>query len=208
MRRVVMLALLLCLPSMRAHADTTGTLAGQITDSSGAALPGVSVTALHRETGLQRVGVSDGTGGFVLPKLPVGPYDVRAELQGFRSAVRQGVVLVVGQSAVLRLVLEPGGLTEEVTITAHLNGVETRSGELGYLVSEETIRSLPLNGRNYTDLVFLQPGTVAYPFRDGGSVVAHGMGASVNGQDPRANVYLIDGTLMNDFTNGPAGPGR
>ena len=72
-------------------------------------------------------------------------------------------------------------------------------------MSEDTIESLPLNGRNYTDLVFLQPGVIAFPFRDGGSVVAHGLGASVNGQDPRANVYLIDGTLMNDFTNGPAG---
>lgn len=205
MRRALLPFLLLTLPSPCVRADTTATLAGQITDTSGAPLPGVTVKALHGETGLERIGVSDAAGGFVLPKLPVGPYDVRAELQGFRPALRQGLVLVVGQSAVLRLVLEPGGLTEEVTVTADLNGVETRSGELGYLVSEDEIHSLPLNGRNYTDLVFLQPGTLAFPFRDGGSVVAHGLGASVNGQDPRANVYLIDGTLMNDFTNGPAG---
>lgn len=204
MKRAV-LGLLLFLGVASVHADTTGTLAGQIIDPSGAVLPGATVTARHLETGLERVGASDPTGDFVLPKLPVGPYEVRAELAGFRPVVRQGVVLVVGQSAVLRLTLEPGGITEEVTVTADLNGVETRSGELGYLVSEGAIASLPLNGRNYTDLVFLQPGTIAYPFRDGGSVVAHGQGASVNGQDPRSNVYLIDGTLMNDFTNGPAG---
>ena len=65
--------------------------------------------------------------------------------------------------------------------------------------------TFPLNGRNYTDLAFLQPGVIAFPYRDGGSVVAHGLAASVNGQDPRSNVYLLDGTLMNDFTNGPAG---
>jgi hypothetical protein len=62
-----------------------------------------------------------------------------------------------------------------------------------------------LNGRNYTDLALLQPSVVAYPHRDGGSVVAHGLGMSVNGQDPRSNVYLLDGTLLNDMTNGPAG---
>ena len=197
--------LLLFLGGGHAQADTTGTLAGRITDTSGGVLPGATVTARHLETGLERVGASDAAGSFVLPKLPVGPYEVRAELSGFRPLTRQGVVLVVGQPAVLHLTLEPGGVTEEVTVTADSNGVETRSGELGYLVSEAAIASLPLNGRNYTDLVFLQPGTISYPFRDGGSVVAHGLGASVNGQDPRANVYLIDGTLMNDFTNGPAG---
>ncbi|HEY5908896.1 MAG TPA: carboxypeptidase-like regulatory domain-containing protein, partial [Vicinamibacteria bacterium] len=190
---------------MCAHADTTGSLAGRVEDPAGGPLPGATVAARHLETGLERVGASDATGAFILPKLPVGAYEVRAELQGFRPVLRQGVVLVVGQPAVLRLVLEPGGITEEVTVVAELNGVETRSGELGYLVSEDAIESLPLNGRNYTDLVFLQPGIIAYPFRDGGSVVAHGLGASVNGQDPRANVYLLDGTLMNDFTNGPAG---
>jgi hypothetical protein len=67
------------------------------------------------------------------------------------------------------------------------------------------MRELPLNGRNYTDLALLQPGVVAFPHRDGGSVVAHGLGVSINGQDPRSNVYLIDGTPQNDFTNGPGG---
>jgi len=67
------------------------------------------------------------------------------------------------------------------------------------------IRELPLNGRNYTDLALLQPGVVSFPHRDGGSVVAHGLATSINGQDPRSNVYLLDGTPQNDFTNGPAG---
>ena len=83
--------------------------------------------------------------------------------------------------------------------------VNTSTSELSYLVGAEAIERLPLNGRNYTDLALLQPGVIAYPHRDGGSVVAHGLGMSVNGQDPRVNVYLLDGTLQNDFTNGPAG---
>ena len=83
--------------------------------------------------------------------------------------------------------------------------VNTSTSELSYLVGTEAIERLPLNGRNYTDLALLQPGVNAFPHRDGGSVVAHGLGMSVNGQDPRSNVYLLDGTLQNDFTNGPAG---
>ena len=83
--------------------------------------------------------------------------------------------------------------------------MRTRSGELSYLVAEEAVHDLPLNGRNFTDLALLQPGVLAFPHRDGGSVVAHGLGTSINGQDPRSIRYLLDGTLMNDFTNGPAG---
>ena len=83
--------------------------------------------------------------------------------------------------------------------------VNTSTPELSYLVGEEAIEQLPLNGRNYTDLACSSPASLPYPHRDGGSVVAHGLGMSVNGQDPRANVYLLDGTLLNDLTNGPAG---
>ena len=83
--------------------------------------------------------------------------------------------------------------------------VNTATSELSYLVGTRAIEELPLNGRNYTDLAFLQPGVIAFPHRDGGSVVAHGLAMSVNGQDPRSNVHLLDGTLLNDLTNGPAG---
>jgi hypothetical protein len=96
-------------------------------------------------------------------------------------------------------------VAEAVTVVGAASLVNTRNGELSYLVEERAIEALPLNGRNYTDLALLQPSVVAYPHRDGGSVVAHGLGMSVNGQDPRANVYLLDGTLLNDMTNGPAG---
>ena len=85
------------------------------------------------------------------------------------------------------------------------SSVNTATSELSFLVGEHAIESLPLNGRNFTDLALLQPGVLAYPSRDGGSVVAHGLGMSINGQDYRSNVYLLDGTLQNDFTNGPAG---
>jgi len=199
------LAILLVLGAGAAGAQTTGTLYGQVQDVRGGALSGVVVNARHLDSGLTRGATSDHTGSFALAALPVGTYDVRVEAQGFRPVVQRGVVLAVGESPVLRLTLQVGAASEEVTVTAEMSGVQTRSGELSYLVSGGAIETLPLNGRNYTDLALLQPGVVAFPHRDGGSIVAHGLGVSVNGQDPRANVYLLDGTLMNDFTNGPAG---
>ena len=189
-----------------AHAQsTTSTILGHVRAETQAALPGAEVTARHVESGLVRAATSDETGHFTLAALPVGTYEVHATLDRFRPLVRPGIRLVVGEPVVLNLTLVLGGAEDEITVTQEVSAVRTRSGELSYLVSAETIRDLPLNGRNYTDLAFLQPGVIAFPYREGGSVVAHGLAASVNGQDPRSNVYLLDGTLMNDFTNSPAG---
>lgn len=119
--------------------------------------------------------------------------------------VRKGVHVAVGDSAEVNIILQVGGVDDQVSVVADASPVNTYSHELSYLVGERAIRDLPLNGRNYTDLALLQPGVIAYPQRDGGSVVAHGLGASINGQDPRSNMYLLDGQPQNDLTNGPAG---
>ena len=186
-------------------AQTTSTLTGLVLDQQGAVLPGASVTAKHAETSLARHATTGADGRYTIALLPVGTYDVTAELPGFMPAERRGVRLTVNETALLNLTLAVQGVDQRVMVVGQLGAVNTKSSELSYLVSEEMIRELPLNGRNYTDLALLQPGVVAYSHRDGGSVVAHGLGMSVNGQDPRSNVYLLDGTLLNDFTNGPAG---
>lgn len=198
------LALPLTQPST-AMAQTSATLTGRIVDSGGGVLPGVTVTARQTETGLQRSTISDTQGRYIVPALPPGTYEIHAELSGFRHLLRTGVMLTVAQAAVVDLTMTVGGLVETVTVAGDVSPVNTRTGELSYLVDKRAIEELPLNGRNYTDLALLQPSVVAYPHRDGGSVVAHGLGVSVNGQDPRSNVYLLDGTLLNDMTNGPAG---
>ena len=200
----ILLTVLLTLP-LASAAQTTATLAGRVLDSSGAVLPGVAVTARQTGTGLQRSATSDTQGRYIVAALSPGTYEIRAELSGFRPLSRSGVTLTIAQTAVVDLTLTVGGVAEEVTVVGEASAVNTRTGELGYLVDERAIEELPLNGRNYTDLALLQPSVVAYPHRDGGSVVAHGLGMSVNGQDPRSNVYLLDGTLLNDMTNGPAG---
>ena len=188
-----------------ASAQTTSTLTGRVSDPSGGVLPGVTVLARNLETGVVRSAVTGTDGRYAFGLLPVSRYELRAELQGFKPLVRQGVETSVGETVIVDLVLQVGGVSEEVRVSGATPQVNTSTSELSYLVSGRTLESLPLNGRNYTDLALLQPGVVAYPHRDGGSVVAHGLGMSVNGQDPRANVYLLDGTLLNDFTNGPAG---
>jgi len=167
-------------------------------------MPGVTVTVINEATGLSRTNVTGNEGRFVVAGLPPGTYDVRAEIAGFKP-YRRPLTVAVADNLSVAIVLEVGGTAETVTVVDRPPVVNTSSSELSYLVSSQTIETLPLNGRNYTDLALLQPGVLAYPHRDGGSVVAHGLGISVNGQDPRANVYLLDGTLQNDFTNGPAG---
>jgi hypothetical protein len=186
-----------------AHAQTTATLVGVVLDATGAALAGASVTAVHLETTAERRAVTSGEGRFALSGLPPGDYDLRVELKGFRPLVQRGVRLSVGEHPALALTMQVGA-EESVTVSA-ASPVNSRTAELSYLVDRLTIEQIPINGRNFTDLMSLQPAVSPFAHRDNGSVVAHGLAMSVNGQDPRANVYLLDGTLLNDFTNGPAG---
>ena len=202
--RYLVVLCLLFVPTF-VSAQTTATISGTVQDSDGGVMPGVTVTATNAATSLVRTTVSNVEGRYVLAGLPPGEYELRAEIAGFTPQVRRGLPLTVAETVVANLTLQIGALEIRDEVIGVRPLVNTSSSELSYLVGTETIENLPLNGRNYTDLALLQPGVLAYPHRDGGSVVAHGLGISVNGQDPRANVYLLDGTLQNDFTNGPAG---
>lgn len=199
------LVALLCLVTATASAQTTSTLTGDVRDTNAALLVGAQVTAKHLETGLTLTTTSGDEGRFVFPALPVGLYEVRAELNGFEPQTLASIRLTVNETLDVSLVLKVSGVAASVDIESGEAAVNTQTQELSYLVNEQLIRELPLNGRNVTDLALLQPGVIAYSHRDGGSVVAHGLGTSINGQDPRSNVYLLDGTPQNDFTNGPAG---
>ena len=203
--RSLLLVLFLSCLAARASAQTAATISGTVEDSGRSVLPGVTVTVRNVDTSLVRTVATGPEGRYVIPGLPPGVYDLRAELASFKPHVRPGLRLSVAQAMIVNITLEVGGLSEAVTVTGDTPLVNTSSAELSYLVGADAIDALPLNGRNYTDLALLQPGVLAFPHRDGGSVVAHGLAMSVNGQDPRSNVYLLDGTVQNDFTNGPAG---
>ncbi len=196
------LVLLVCLAPMGAAAQTLATLVGIVQDVQGGRLPGVTVRVRNLATGVSRELVTDSEGRFRATALSAGEYELRASLDPFRPLVQTGVRLTVGESAAVTLTMQVG-TAEEVTVRG-TSAVNTQTGELSFLTDQRTIEHLPVNGRNYTDLMQLQPTVNVFPNRDNGSVVAHGLAMSVNGQNPRTNIYLLDGTLQNDFTNSPA----
>jgi hypothetical protein len=157
------------------RAQTSATLAGTVFDGSVGVLSDARVAVRQIETGLARQTVTGADGRFVVAALPVGEYDVRVERSRFRPLVRQGVVLAVAETISLTVVMELGTVEEAITVSGAGSTVNTQTPELSFLVGAQAIESLPLNGRNYTDLALLQPGVLPYPSRDGGSVVAHGL---------------------------------
>lgn len=188
--------------------STTGIITGSVSDASKAPIAGAKVSAFHLKNGAQRSTLTGNDGHYILPAMPVGEYEVHARHEGFQTVIRRGLLLTVGQTAVIYFNLSVGELHLEVTVVAKGPLTNSRSHELSYLVGAKNMEDLPLNGRNYLDLVLLQPGVQPFRHRDsGGSIVAHGLGTSINGQDPRSNVYLLDGTPQNNFTNGPASSG-
>jgi hypothetical protein len=198
------LSLILLLSSLAAIGQTAGNLTGVVLDATGAVLSGARVEALGSETGLRREARTDANGRYVIPSLPAGTYELRVQMEKFRPVVRKDVELTIGETQAIDFRLELGGAEQAVTVTSQPPLVNVSTSELSYLVTGTALRELPLNGRNWTDLTLLQPGVTPFPHRDGGSVVAHGLAMSINGQEPRANAYLLDGTTMNSFTNGPA----
>ena len=136
----------------------TATISGVVKDATGAVIPGVAVAVTNVATGLTRSVRAGEDGSYRFSALPVGTYDIRAEHPGFQTKVEQGLRIAVGDEAVLNISLEVGALTDTVSVTAEAPIVNTTSGTLGSLVSEQTVSDLPLNGRNYNDLTLMQTG--------------------------------------------------
>ena len=201
------LALLLCLWPSTSFAQTTAQIGGRILDPSGGIIKGAEVSATQIETSLRRTVSSNASGHFLIANLPGGTYQLRVTSSGFRPLVQRNLVLAVGDRLMTAVTLELGPIDlEEIVVLGDTSLVQTQTSDLSYLVERETLEELPLNGRNFTDLALLQPGMIAYRHRNSlGSIVAHGLAASATGRDPRSNLYLLDGTPQNDFTNGPAG---
>jgi outer membrane receptor protein involved in Fe transport len=172
----------------------TGTILGTVRDTSGALVPGAMVTALNLETGISRSTSTNETGGYRLAALPVGQYDLRVELLGFKATTQKGLVLNVGDETVLNFSLEVGTPSQELVVSSEAPIVNTTTASLGGLVNEQKLAELPLNGRNYLDLTLLQPGisqnTVVIQLGGG----AGGTIYSSNGAPIISNNFLLDGT--------------
>src|SRR5438876_402207 len=156
-RTITVLAglVILVLCSTAAWAQVTAQISGTVKDQSGAVLPGVEVTATNTGTGVSRNAVTNETGGYVLPNLPIGPYRLEAALSGFRTFAQTGIVLQVNTSPVVNPVLEVGQVSETVEVQANAAMVETRSSGVGQVIENQRILELPLNGRQVTDLISL-----------------------------------------------------
>lgn len=136
---------------------------GTVVDDSGGALPGVTVTATHVDTGAARTAVTSTTGVFIMPALPVGRYRVQLELTGFNTIVQENLPLEVGQSAALTFTMKVATVQETVTVTGESPLIETQKSELAGRVTATQVEGLPLNGRNWLDLVALVPGARGNP---------------------------------------------
>src|SRR5262245_13745729 len=186
---------------------TTATIAGVAQDSSGAVIPGVSVTVKNVDTGVTRTATTDEGGRYTVPDLTLGNYEVEAQLPGFQTEVRSGITLTVGRSALVNFALKVGQLADKVTITEEAPLVESTNSAMSSLVDARTIRDLPLNGRSWDNLALLQPGVVTVGAGQGSPAFDFGTGArfNVNGSRAYANSFLLDGTDINDHANGTPG---
>ena len=153
-RSVPIAALMLLLATSLVWAQATAQLNGRVTDESGAVLPGVTVTATQTDTGFVRTAVTDDSGSWVMPNLPIGPYKLEVALQGFKTYVQTGIVLQVGDNPTLPITLQLGQLEETVTVSGSAALVETRNPGIGRVVTNQQVLELPLNGRQLTELVF------------------------------------------------------
>src|SRR5262252_9298826 len=186
---------------------TTATIAGVVQDSSGAVIPGVSVTVKNLDTATARTVMTDEGGRYTVPELTLGNYEVEAQLPGFQTEVRSGITLTVGRAAVVNFALKVGQLSDKVTITEEAPLVESTTSAMSSLVDARTIRDLPLNGRSWDNLALLQPGVVSVGAGQGSAAFDFGTGTrfNVNGSRAYANSFLLDGTDINDHANGTPG---
>jgi hypothetical protein len=192
--------LALAIASGTALAQSTGELAGRVTDESGAVLPGVTVTATQTDTGFSRTVVTDGEGAWVMPNMPTGPYRLEVSLQGFRTYAQTGIVLQVGQTPTLNAQLAVGNLEETVSVEAAAPIVDVRSAGISDVVENERIVELPLQGRQVTDLIVLAGAAVQTGTSDSRSMQG-GVSISVAGGLSFGVAYMLDGATHNNPQN-------
>jgi carboxypeptidase family protein len=182
-----------------------GTIQGIVTDPTGASVAGAKVTIRNADTGAERVTQTNEAGVYNVPELQIGTYRVTIEKEGFQAAVTTGVVVDVAAQKVVDATLKPGSVSQQVVVSGEeLPQVETTNDTLGGTLTQDNLKDLPINGRDYTKLIFLNPGVAGSPDQITDSPGSFGV-FSMNGARGRSNNFLLDGTDMNDgYRNDPA----
>jgi hypothetical protein len=192
---LVSLTLALCLPL--AAQTTTGQMLGSVTDSTGAAIAGAAIFVTDTQRGTTRTATTDASGEYAVPELQPGSYKVRAEAKGFRTVERPNIVVEVAQDLRVDMSLPAGSVNETVVVTDAIPLVDSVSSTLGGTLSNAEINDLPLNGRNYENLLQLRPGVMRYP---GGGFST----TSTNGLRAEDNAYFIEGLFNSEPYSGQA----
>ncbi|PYS00317.1 MAG: TonB-dependent receptor, partial [Acidobacteria bacterium] len=170
---------------------STATILGVVRDTSGALVPGVSISVKHVDSGLTRTAISNERGGYNVPLLPVGAYEITTTMPGFKKEVRSGINLVVGQEAVVDLILEVGAAAEQITVTEEAPLVNTTTSSTSGVITEQQVKDLPLNGRSFDQLITLNVGVsnATSNTLDSGNWNMF----SVAGKRPETNRFIING---------------
>jgi hypothetical protein len=185
--------LLICLPAF--PQGSPGRILGTIADQSGGVISGATVIVTDTQRGTSRTLTADYAGAHNAPNLLPGTYTVRVEANGFKVFERQNIILEVGQEIRIDAVLQPGEQTQMITVTEAIPVMVTTNATLGGTLENEVINDLPLNGRNFTNLLQLRPGVTIYP---GGGALTQ----STNGLRAHDNVFLVDGVNNDEPWNG------
>jgi hypothetical protein len=201
---LTLLALALCAIPLSAQ-TFRGTILGTVSDPQGAVVPGAKVTVHNIDTGLERKTETSADGTYSIPELPVGTYTVTVTQSGFQTAVTSNVAVDVAAQKRVDVTFRTGQVSEQVEVSGEtLPQVETTNDTLGGILTQETVKDLPINGRDYTKLIYLNPGVAGSPDQITDSPGSFGE-FSMNGARGRANNFLLDGTDMNDgYRNNPA----
>ncbi len=190
---VVFAVVLACLSA--SAQQTTGNIRGTVSDPSGAVVQNANVTAHQEETGLARTATTDRSGNYLLLELPVGHYRLEVTATGFQKYLQDGISLDVNETAAVPIRLAVGSEKELVQVQADAELIQPTVTSLGQVVHEREILDLPLDGRNFSQLGWLQPGVVPLTagLAEAGGSLRDGQAYAVNGQRPESNNFLIDG---------------
>ena len=206
---ILLVALLGASAGTRAQ-TSTGEVNGTVTDKSGGAISGATVRLTNQETKVAKDGQTNSTGYFVFINVQPGSYVLTVEKAGFKSANVAALEIQVNQTLTQNVQLEVGAVTEQVTVTTAAPLLQSSTSELGTVIEEKPLKELPLNGRNFTQLLILTPGITPISTAQGSGISATDAGITaipntqfykpaVNGQENRENLFYLDGILNTDI---------
>ncbi len=207
---VLFLGIVLCVwaavtPTVLFGQAATASLSGRVTDASNAAVPGATLTIKNTATSATQTATTDEQGRYALLDLPIGRYDLTVSKAGFQNAARTGLTLTVGSAPVLDFQMTVGQASETVSVNAEAIQVETTTAAVSSLVNQTQMRELPLNGRDWEQLILLAPGVLSYPQGGSSALTSVANAYSISGTRPEGYANTLDGEDMLNWWQRNAG---